>query len=71
MNSICNQQFSIEQNLLNSDILITFLSNVFGRESNDEHLLVKLYTDLQNEIVELNESIQENYTKRVEGLNLL
>ncbi|KAJ0174315.1 hypothetical protein K1T71_010461 [Dendrolimus kikuchii] len=71
MNIICNQQLSSEQSLLSSDILTHSLLNILGRDSTDERLLVKLYNNVQNEIAELNWSIQEHYMKRVEALNVL
>ncbi|CAG5015078.1 unnamed protein product [Parnassius apollo] len=65
MNEICAEQDIAEQKLQTLDILQNTLYSIFGVEpSNDPTLLVRLHSELQNRIRELNDNVADGFNKK-------
>ncbi|XP_068620633.1 putative leucine-rich repeat-containing protein DDB_G0290503 [Battus philenor] len=65
MNAICTEQALVKKKLQSSNILLTTLYTLLGAEpSNDPLLVLKLHSQLKNDIKKLKDDVEEAYEKK-------
>lgn len=65
MNEICAEHDACEMKLQSSDILLESLFHILGVQgNNDPNALVKVYSELQNRVKDLQEAVVDGYKKK-------
>ncbi|XP_026739850.1 augmin complex subunit dgt3 [Trichoplusia ni] len=65
MNEICAEHDACEMKLQSSDILLESLFHILGVQgNNDPNALVKLYSELENRVKDLQEAVADGYKKK-------